>query len=61
MATNNTAVNHPKHYNAHPSGIGGITITRHENFNIGKAIKYIWRRKDKGKPVEDLEKAIFYL
>jgi hypothetical protein len=61
MDKDTTAVNHPKHYNAHPSGIECIEVVRHENFNIGNAMKYIWRHKNKGKPVEDLEKAIFYL
>lgn len=37
------SVNHPPHYNAHPSGIECITITEHMNFNIGNAIKYLWR------------------
>lgn len=57
----NDLVNHPKHYNAHPSGIECIDIVRHESFNIGNAMKYIWRHKNKKNPVEDLEKAIFYL
>jgi hypothetical protein len=30
-------------------------------FNLGNAIKYIWRAGQKGDPVEDLRKAIFYL
>jgi hypothetical protein len=54
-------VNHPKHYNSHASGIECIEIVRHENFNCGSAIKYIWRRGDKGNEIEDLEKAIWYL
>lgn len=54
-------VNHPKHYTTHPSGVECITITRHMTFNLGNAIKYIWRCGDKGKPIEDLEKAIWYL
>ena len=36
-------VNHPKHYTSDPSGIECIDITRHRNFNIGNAIKYLWR------------------
>ena len=32
------------------------------NFNLGNAVKYIWRAGLKSKdPVEDLKKAIFYL
>lgn len=36
-------VNHPAHYNAHPSGVECITIVEHMNFNVGNAIKYLWR------------------
>ena len=54
-------VNHPKHYTSHPSGIECIQITRHMNFCLGNAIKYIWRADEKGKAIEDLDKAIFYL
>lgn len=56
-------VNHPKHYNDHPSGVECITITRHMGFNIGNAIKYLWRagRKDKDFEIQDLRKAIWYI
>ena len=36
-------VNHPKHYTDHPSGIECIQITEHMGFNLGNALKYIWR------------------
>jgi hypothetical protein len=54
-------VNHPKHYTSHPSGVECIEITEHMNFNLGNATKYIWRASLKGKEVEDLKKAIWYL
>ena len=56
-------VNHPKHYNDHPSGVECITITRHMGFNIGNAIKYLWRAglKDKDFEIQDLRKAIWYI
>lgn len=54
-------VNHPKHYTGHPSGIECIQITRHFNFCLGNAIKYIWRAGQKGDAIEDLEKAAFYI
>ena len=62
-------VNHPKHYTSDPSGIECIDVTRHRNFNIGNAIKYLWRaglkedkdRKIIDKQVEDLNKAVWYL
>jgi hypothetical protein len=54
-------VNHPKHYNEHPSGVECIRIIEEFSFNLGNAIKYIWRADFKGAPVEDLEKAAWYL
>ena len=54
-------VNHPPHYTNHPSGIEAIQVTRHMNFNLGNAIKYIWRAGQKGDAIQDLQKAIFYL
>jgi hypothetical protein len=54
-------VNHPKHYTSHPSGIECIQITRWMNFNLGNAMKYIWRAGEKGDGGTDLEKAIWYL
>lgn len=58
---NHDPVNHPKHYTAHPSGIECIEITRHMGFNLGNAMKYIWRADLKEDAVQDLEKAIWYL
>lgn len=62
-------VDHPRHYTSHPSGVECIEITRHYNFDIGNAIKYLWRAGLKGdagmtqreKEIEDLEKAIWYI
>lgn len=54
-------VNHPPHYKAHPSGVECIQITEHMNFNLGNAVKYIWRSGEKGSTVQDLEKARWYL
>lgn len=54
-------VAHPWHYNAHPSGVECIEIARKFPFALGCAIKYLWRFRYKGSPVEDLKKAIWYL
>jgi hypothetical protein len=54
-------VNHPKHYNSHPSGIECIDVVEHMGFNLGNAIKYIWRADEKGKSLEDLNKACWYI
>jgi len=55
------AVNHPKHYKLHPSGVECIDVTEHMNFCLGNAVKYIWRADEKGKAVEDLKKARWYI
>jgi hypothetical protein len=60
-ASMNDNVNHPKHYNSHPSGVECIEITEHMNFCLGNAVKYIWRASLKGKEVEDLRKARWYI
>lgn len=58
----NDPVNHPDHYTSHPSGIECITITEHMIFNLGNAMKYIWRASCGSKdPIQDLNKAIWYL
>lgn len=54
-------VNHPKHYNDHPSGVECIDVVEHMSFNLGNAIKYIWRADLKGAAIEDLEKAAWYV
>jgi len=54
-------VNHPPHYNAHPSGVEAITVCEHFNFNIGNAVKYLWRAGLKGALIDDLKKARWYI
>ena len=62
-------VNHPKHYNSHPSGVECIDIIRHYCYDIGAAIKYLWwaglkteeGMTDRDKEIEDLRKAIWYI
>jgi len=54
-------VNHPKHYTSHPSGVECIQVTEHMGFNLGNAVKYIWRADEKGNALEDLQKAAWYL
>lgn len=53
-------VNHPQHYQ---HGIEPIEfIESHNlNFNLGNAVKYIARAPYKGKELEDLKKAKWYL
>lgn len=54
-------VNQPAHYTQHPSGVECITITEHMDFNLGNALKYIWRADLKDDAIEDLEKAQWYI
>jgi hypothetical protein len=54
-------VNHPQHYNSHPSGVECITVVEHMGFNIGNAVEYLWRADHKDNAVEDLRKAAWYL
>jgi len=49
----------PSHYKK--KACEAIEITETFSFCAGNAIKYIWRHLDKGKPVEDLKKAVWYL
>lgn len=55
------SVHHPQHYTSHPSGVECITITEHMGFNLGNAVKYIWRAALKGQEIEDLRKARWYI
>lgn len=56
-------VSKPAHYANDPSGVECIEITRHRNFAIGNAIKYLWRAglKDTHTEIQDLQKAMFYI
>ena len=62
----NDPVNHPAHYTK--GGIecldairASMTDSGYLDFLKGQVIKYIWRYQHKGKPLEDLQKAEFYL
>jgi hypothetical protein len=57
----NDPVNKPRHYTEHPSGIECIEITEHMEFNLGNALKYIWRCDLKKDAIEDLRKAVWYI
>lgn len=65
--TKHDAVNHPTHYTSHParcacgSGIECIQVTEHMGFNLGNAVKYIWRADLKANAMEDLQKAAWYI
>lgn len=54
------AVDHPAHYNASPSGVECIDVVEHLPFNVGNAMKYLWRCDHKN-GLEDLRKAAWYV
>lgn len=61
-------VDHPKHYNAHPSGVEAIIMCEVMEFNPGNAFKYVYRCFEKAKSlgdndkvVQDLKKALWYV
>lgn len=60
-AWENKEVTRPRHYTNHPSGVECIQITEHMGFNLGNALKYIWRCDLKKDAIEDLEKAKWYI
>lgn len=55
-----STVDHPEHYQ-HPSGVECIDVVEHLPFNVGNAIKYLWRAGRKGDVLEDLRKAEWYV
>jgi len=54
-------VSNPPHYNSHPSGIECIDVVEHMNYNLGSAMKYLWRADMKWDTDEDLRKAVWYI
>lgn len=54
-------VNHPPHYTGHPSGVECIEVAEHLPFCLGNAFKYLFQRDAKGNPLENIEKAIWYV
>lgn len=55
-------VDHPSHYTSHPSKVECITVTEWLSFNLGNAVKYIWRFGFKnGQSLDDLRKARWYI
>lgn len=62
----NDPVDHPSHYTS--GGIecidaiaASMSPVEYAGFLKGQVLKYVWRYRLKGKPVEDLKKARFYL
>lgn len=53
-------VHHPKHYTSHPSGLECIDVNEALPANLACVMRYTWRRDEKGNPLRDLSKALFY-
>lgn len=54
-------VNHPKHYNTHPSDIECVEFSELLPGNLSHVCVYVWRYENKGTPKRDLEKAVWFL
>lgn len=54
-------VNHPKHYNTGKIEVIDAIEDWQLGFCDGNVIKYVSRHRHKGKPIEDLKKAKWYL
>ena len=56
-----SAVDHPKHYNAGRIEVIDAIEDWGLGFHLGNVVKYCARASHKGKPLEDLKKAQWYL
>jgi len=65
MAKKGDSVNNPPHYNRSGieclDAIAAATDEGYEYYLQGNILKYLWRYRYKDKPLEDLEKARWYL
>jgi len=61
MTEEKPIVNHPPHYNQGKIEVIDFIEDQGLGFNLGNAVKYIARAEHKGKEVEDLEKALWYV
>ena len=57
----NKNVNHPTHYSYCIYECIDVIEALDLNFNLGNALKYIWRCGYKDDEVQELEKAVWYL
>lgn len=54
-----SAIDHPNHYNWFD--IECIDVIENFNYNLGAAIKHLWRAGRKNDIIEDLQKAAWYI
>ena len=55
------AVDHPSHYNQGKFETIDVIEDWQLDFHLGNAVKYIARAKHKGRELEDLKKALWYV
>ena len=55
----NDDISHPAHYTH--SAIECIEVTEQLSYNLGNAVKYVWRFGYKGQAAKDLRKAAWYM
>jgi len=56
-----STVDHPKHYNTGRIEVIDAIEDWKLGFHLGNVVKYVARAEHKGKPLEDLKKAQWYL
>jgi hypothetical protein len=61
VVKNNDVINSPQHYTKGNFEVIDVIEDWDLNFRLANSIKYIARHKHKGKPLEDLKKALWYL
>lgn len=54
-------VHAPAHYRHLPGGLEVIDVTETLGFCLGNVVKYVLRADHKGEPIQDLQKARWYL
>jgi len=51
----------PSHYRSHPSGVECIEISKHLSGCLAQSFQYLWRCGQKDDPVQELEKAMWFI
>lgn len=64
--THDDPVNSPAHYKQGDIECidaikAALTAEEYQGYLKGNALKYVWRSRHKGKPSEDIKKAVWYL
>ena len=60
-SSNTDPVNHPPHYTQGKIEVLDFILDQRLTYLAGQVVKYVARYRYKGKPLEDLRKAEFYL